>query len=269
MLGAIIGDIIGSPYEWNYIKTTEFPLFSDESYVTDDSILTVATADAILSGNSFESKYREYVTKYPYAGYGSNFYKWAVTPNSPPGESYGNGSAMRVSPVGWACNCYNKMLSMAIESASCSHGHVEGIKGACFVARAIMASGHSELSKDVLKEYLCKHYPSYDLDISLDEIRPTYTMDERCQGTVPQAFRCFYEANSFEETVRLAVSLGGDSDTLACIAGSIAETLYEIPDEIATKAYVIFYKRCPELNPIVVEFMNKYVRPINEDWSRR
>jgi ADP-ribosylglycohydrolase len=244
MIGAIIGDIIGSPYEFRgRLKTTEFPLFSQRSQPTDDSILTVATADAILNHRPYAECYRKYARRYD-VGFGPGFLRWAWTDNAGPYGSLGNGSAMRVSPVGWLFDEPHDIVAQAKASAECTHNHPKGIKGA--VATALMIySARTRKDKEILRRIM--QDLSYETELSLDEIRPTYGFDPTCPGCMPQVFRCVYEANSYEEAVRLAVSLGGDADTLACIAGSIAEAMWGIPEKIKTQGLEIFASRYPEL----------------------
>jgi ADP-ribosylglycohydrolase len=262
MIGAIIGDIIGSPYEWDRIKTTKFELFADfGDYLcipTDDTVLTVATAAAILMNKeepNFEKWYRAFYKEYPAAGYGYSFSKWADGAKTQP--SFGNGSAMRVSPVAWAYNDREKVLAEARRSAIVSHGHEEGIRGAQATAEAIYLNRVFK-DKEMTKKNL-EHYYGYNLNEPLDSVRKWYKMDETCQGTVPYAFRCFYEADNYLETVRLAVSLGGDSDTLACIAGAMAEGMWSIPDEIVEKGITIFKEYYPDLADITADFLITYV----------
>ena len=224
MLGAIAGDIIGSIYEGNPIKTTDFPLFQASSRFTDDTVLTVATADAILNGIDYADAYGSYFRRYPNAGYGLSFIQWTSQPTQSPYGSWGNGSAMRVSPVGWVEDTLERVLARSEASASVSHNHPEGIKGAQATATAVFLA-RREKSKESIRTALEERF-GYDLSRPLDDIRPTYHFDISCQGSVPQAIRAFLEGESFEDAVRLAVSLGGDSDTQACIAGAIAEAFF-------------------------------------------
>ncbi len=236
LLGAVAGDTIGSPYEFdcNNVKTTEFPLFNRASGWTDDSVMTVAIADAIMEGLSDEtavSCMQKWGGAFPYAGYGSNFRHWLVDKNPKPYNSWGNGSAMRVSAVGWAYDTLEEVEKYAEISARVTHNHPEGIKGAKAVAAAIFL-GRAGKSKQEILDYVERTYGYPLSQMTCDQIRPHYHMDESCQGTVPQAFCAFREGNSFEEVARLAVSLGGDSDTLCCIACAMAEAVYGIPVEI-------------------------------------
>ena len=224
MLGAIAGDIIGSIYEFNNIKTTEFPLFSDNCFFTDDTVLTVALAEAIMTGGSYETLMKEYYQCYPDAGYGLRFHAWARGEIKGPYKSYGNGAAMRISPVGWAFDSLEDVLNKAREYTIITHNHREGVKGAQATAAAIFLA-RTGSSKDSIRHYIEQAF-GYDLSKTCDRIRPRYTFDESCQRTVPPAIIAFLESDSFEHAIRLSVSLGGDSDTLACITGGIAEAYY-------------------------------------------
>lgn len=231
MLGAIAGDIIGAPYEWNRIKTKDFPLFSPSSCFTDDTVLTVALADCILNGREYGETMREYYQRYPHCSYGAGFHLWANSPNPVPYNSWGNGAAMRISPVGFALDDLSMVLKEAANFTSVTHNHPEGIRGAQAVASAIYLARRGD-SKDSIQEFIVDRF-GYDISRTLDEIRPDYQFDESCQGTVPQAIICFLESTDFEDAIRNAVSLGGDSDTLACIAGGIAQAFYgEVPGDI-------------------------------------
>ena len=261
MLGAIIGDIVGSVYEWHNIKTKDFPLFRDDCFFTDDSVMTVATADALMNGGQredFINAYKKWGRLYPYAGYGGRFGSWLNSDVREPYNSWGNGSAMRVSPCAWLIDCGlyartggwpSNALDTAARSAEVTHNHPEGMKGAQTTAAAIFlgrfyAEGHAfdnrePWSLDELKVEMKRMIESnfgYDLSRSLDEIRPTYRFNESCQDTVPQAITAFLESTGFEDAIRNAISLGGDSDTLAAITGSIAEAAYGIPEWIKDQA---------------------------------
>jgi len=240
MIGAIAGDIIGSVYEWNNIKTKDFPLFSPECFFTDDTVMTLAIAEGLMNGGSgeaFVSAMKRYGCLYPYAGYGSRFGSWLLSDDTKPYNSWGNGSAMRVSPVAWAFGTLREVEKYAEISAAVTHNHPEGIKGAQAVATAIFLARNGGTKKEI-KEYIENRY-GYRLDRTLDEIRPYYRFDESCQGTVPEAIIAFLESRDFEDAIRNAVSLGGDSDTLAAITGSIAEAAYGIPEEITEKVMSI------------------------------
>lgn len=247
MLGAIIGDIVGSVYEFNNIKTKDFELFKPECRFTDDTVMTCAVAQAIMNGGSerdFITSMKKYGRMYPHAGYGSRFRVWLRSMDSEPYNSFGNGSAMRVSPCAWIMDCdYYARTGMwpsrdlARLSASVTHNHPEGIKGALAVCDAIfIARLYSNECKSRIKEHIENEY-GYDLSMSLDSIRKDYEFDETCQGSVPQAIITFLESTDFEDSIRNAISIGGDSDTIASITGSIAEAAYGIPDDIKEKAY--------------------------------
>lgn len=235
MLGAIIGDIVGSVYEWHNIKTTEFPFFQDRCFFTDDSVLTVATAKALMSGMSYTEAYQDFARRYPGRGYGGNFMGWIYAENPQPYNSWGNGSAMRVSPVGFAIDDVDGVLAEARRSAEVTHNHPEGIKGAQATALAVLLARQGTPQKEIRSEIAGRF--GYDLDRTLDEIRPVYAFSESCQGSVPEAIIAFLESTSFEDAIRKAISIGGDSDTIACITGGIAEAYYGVPGEIADKAY--------------------------------
>jgi len=231
ILGAIIGDVIGSVYEWNNVRTTEFPLFRATTDFTDDSVLTFASMDCILNDLQYTDAYQTYSRNFPRRGYGGRFSGWIHEDHPEPYNSWGNGSAMRVSPVGWAYDSLDEVLIQAKRSAEVTHNHPEGIKGAQATAAAIFLARTGK-SKAEIKEYIELTF-SYELDRTIDEIRPTFRFDESCQGTVPQSITAFLESTDFESAIRLAISLGGDSDTIACITGGIAEAFYqEIPEEI-------------------------------------
>jgi ADP-ribosylglycohydrolase len=231
VIGAIAGDIIGSVFEFRSTKSTDFPLFSNSSTFTDDTILTVAVADCILHGKQYASTLKEYGRKYPYGGYGGMFFEWLASDSFKPYNSYGNGSAMRVSPIGFAFDSLDDVLIEAEKSAAVTHNHPEGIKGAQAIASSIFLA-KSGKSKEQIREYVENTF-GYKLHQTIDEIRPGYRFDETCQGSVPQAIIAFLESNDYEDAVRKAVSLGGDSDTLACMTGGIAQAYYkQIPGYI-------------------------------------
>jgi ADP-ribosylglycohydrolase len=224
MLGAIAGDIIGSRFEHAGIKSKDFELFNRQSVFTDDTVHTVALADSLLHDIPYQDKLREYFQYYPHAGYGGRFRRWARSSKPVPYGSYGNGSAMRVSPVAWFYDDLDKVLEAALHSAEITHNHPEGIKGAQAVAAAVYMA-RTGSSKDSIKNYVENQF-GYDLSSRLDVIRNDYGFEVSCQASVPQAIIAFLESTDFEDAVRNAVSLGGDSDTQACIAGSISEAYY-------------------------------------------
>ena len=226
ILGAIEGDVIGSVYEFNNTRTTDFPLFKRETTFTDDTVMTIAIADEILHNKDFAQTILDYGKRYPNRGYGTSFFKWLAhdTP-APPYNSWGNGSAMRVSAVGFAYNDLDTVLKKAEKTAVVTHNHPEGIKGAQATAAAIFLARTGK-NKAEIKAYIEQKF-GYDLDFTLDEIRPTFPFDESCQGTVPQSIVAFLESTDYDSAIRLAISLGGDSDTIACITGGIAIAFYK------------------------------------------
>ena len=238
MYGAILGDIIGSPYEYDKgKKRKDLPLFCGQSRVTDDTMMTVAVADALMSEPdpydddslryAFINRMRYWGRLYPGVGYGSAFRKWLISENPKPYESYGNGSAMRVSPVGWLFDTLDLTRHIAALSAEVTHNHPEGIKGAEAVASAVYLA-RTGSSKDDIAAYISDEF-HYNLDRTIEEIRPGYRMNATCQGSVPEAMIAFLESTSFEDTIRTTISLGGDTDTTSAIAGSIAEAFFGIP----------------------------------------
>jgi ADP-ribosylglycohydrolase len=254
MIGAIAGDIIGSVYEHHNIKTKDFVLFSDRCFFTDDSILTIALADSILTGTPYVENLKSFYHWYPDGGYGGSFHRWAQSPSSGPYNSWGNGAAMRISPVGYAYNDLDTILQKAKEFTEITHNHPEGIKGAQATAAAIFLARTGE-SKTVIKEFIESKF-HYDLSKHVDEIRPTYQFDESSQGTVPQALRAFIDSCDFEDAIRTAVSLGGDTDTIACITGGVAQAFYgAVPETIQQKVYSILDGR---LGQITRKFMDRY-----------
>jgi len=235
MLGSIVGDIIGSTYEFKNAQSYDFDPFPSGSTFTDDTVLTVAIADAILSGKDYAETVKEYALSYPGRGYGGWFNQWIHQDQPKPYNSYGNGSAMRVSPVGWAFDSLGETLKEAERSSSITHNHREGKKGAKVVAAAIFLARNGHDKKEI-KNFIEKSY-SYNLNRTLAEIKPFYSFNESCQKTVPEAIICFLESENFEDAIRKAIWLGGDSDTLACITGGIAEAYYrEIPTEWINKS---------------------------------
>jgi ADP-ribosylglycohydrolase len=256
MIGAIAGDIIGSVYERNNIKTKEFVLFSEGCFFTDDTVLTLALADTILTGIPYAENLRRFYHWYPHAGYGGSFHRWANDPDAGPYNSWGNGAAMRISPVGFAYDDLETFLEKAREFTEFTHNHPEGIKGGQATAAAIFLA-RSWKSKDNIKEYVEQRF-QYDLSRHVDQIRPDYVFDVSSQGTVPQAIRAFYDSTDFEDAIRTAVSLGGDCDTLTCITGGIAQAFYwVVPEHIQAKVYEILDER---LGEITRRFMDQYCK---------
>lgn len=245
LIGAIAGDIIGSIYEFNPIKSIDFPLFKEYSRFTDDTVMTVANADWLLTNESLFGIMQDYGNRYRAAGYGFMFGEWLTSDNPQPYNSYGNGSAMRVSPVGWAFDTLEETLEKAKESAEITHNHPEGIKGAQSVAACIYLARTGK-SKQEIKEYIETTF-GYDLSKACEEIRPIYSFSGSCQGTVPASIIAFLDSTSFEHAIRLSISLGGDADTMGAITGSIAEAYYQEVPEVIKKEVV---KRLPE------EFIN-------------
>ena len=256
MLGAISGDIIGSVFEphWRRIKRKEFDLFSKKSKFTDDTVLTIAVADAILHQKAYVHTIKDYYRRYPKAGYGKTFREWGASDRLEPYHSWGNGSAMRVSAIGFAFDDLETVLREAERSAAVTHNHPEGIKGAQATAAAIFL-GRQKQSKTEIKAYIEATF-GYDLSSSLEEIRPRYQFDSSCQGSVPQAITAFLESTDFEDAIRNAVSLGGDSDTQACIAGGIAQGFYGgVPERIAQETW----KRLDvDLQQVAMMFMQAF-----------
>lgn len=260
MLGAIAGDVIGSVFEGRqrHIKTTQFPLFGPYSKFTDDTVLTVAVAEAILRQRDYGNTLKTYGRAYPHAGYGSAFRAWIFQDEVIPYGSFGNGSAMRVSPVGWAFDDVNTVLQEAKRTAEVTHNHPEGIKGAQATALAVFLARQGA-DKHTIKTELVARF-GYNLDRPLAEIRRTYHFDVTCQGSVPESIIAFLEAVDYESAIRNAISLGGDSDTQACIAGGIAHAFYKtIPAEIVRGV-----RAClpTELESRVDEFLRVYAIPV-------
>jgi len=284
MLGAIIGDIIGSVYEWNNIRTKEFPLFRDDCHFTDDTVMTIAVADAIKQGKrtTFGSTFdahrgvildkdilidsmKKWGRLYPNAGYGAGFSDWLFSDTREAYNSYGNGSAMRVSPCAWVCEqtqfaheCIGDVIVLARTTAEVTHNHAEGVKGAEETARAewlmLRARHYQDYPNNIdeWKDHIRKH-TKYTLTKTINEIREDYRFNETCQDTVPQAITAFLESTDYEDAIRNAISLGGDSDTLAAITGGIAEAAYGIPEWIKSKAW---------------EYLDEPIRDICRRWRK-
>jgi len=257
MIGCIIGDIVGSRFEGmsRYPKTKNFKLFHKTTRFTDDTILSVATADALLFNIPYNDIYRQYYVRYPHGGYGKAFKEWANSANPQPYNSWGNGSAMRVSPVGWAFNTESEILENAKKSAEVTHNHIEGIKGAQSVAYAIFML-RNKASKNDVESVISKIF-DYDLHPAIKD-----EWDVSCQGCVPQAFASFLDSTSFEGCIRKAIFRGGDSDTIAAIACSIAEAYYGVPDYMVAE---VFNTLSDEIGNVVELFVKTYV---NKDFVR-
>jgi len=264
MYGAILGDIIGSPYEFDRgKKTKDFPLFSKYSMFTDDSVMTIAVAEGLMDsmGKDPDGVRKELVEsmqrwgrKYPDAGYGGMFYSWLHSRDPQPYGSWGNGSAMRASSAGWLFESFDETWKAAKMTAEVTHNHEEGIKGAECVA-AVIWLARNRKSKEEIKETVESAF-GYDLSRTLDEIRPGYRHVESCQQTVPEAVTAFLEGNDFEDVIRNAVSLGGDCDTLTCIAGGMAEAFYGVPEELKAECR---RRITPEMREVLERF-DKTVR---------
>lgn len=231
MFGAIVGDVIGSVFEWDNYKGTDFEMFHPTTDFTDDTVLSIATAEVLLDHSDYTDAYQNYGQTYPGRGYGGRFGDWIYSEDALPYNSWGNGSAMRVSPVGFMFNSVEQVLLEAEKSAIVTHSHPEGIKGAQATALSIFLARKGN-SKDTIRKIISNQF-DYDLTRTVNSIRPNYKFNESCQETVPEAIIAFLDSENFEDAIRLAISLGGDSDTLACITGGIAQAYYkEIPKYI-------------------------------------
>lgn len=254
MLGAIAGDVIGSVHEVSGIKTKAIPLFHKYCRVTDDGVLTCAVAEKLLRGGDYVDLFHEYVREYPAAGFGGSFLRWAEGGKREPYNSWGNGSAMRVSPVAWAFDTLEDVVAEAKRSAEVTHNHPEGVKGAQAVAAAVFLA-RTRGDKEMIKSHIEREY-GYNLSERLDDIRAHYAFDVSCQGSVPQSIVAFLESTDFEDAVRNAISLGGDADTMACIAGAIAEAFYGgVPDHIRRP---VMEKLDDRLEGVVNQFTERY-----------
>ena len=264
MTGAILGDIVGSKYEFHNIKTKDFKLFDSGCFFTDDSLMTIAVAEALMlyewiSEENMGDFKEDLITimhligrRYPDRGYGGHFLMWILRNKREPYNSYGNGSAMRVSPVGWYARNLEEAEQIARATAEVSHNHPEGIKGAVATAGAGFLARTGGTMDDI-KRYISNYYT---IDFTIDEIRPFYDYDITCQGTVPQAMQAFFESESFEDAIRNAISIGGDSDTLAAITGAVAEAYYGIPDDLSKTALSYLDDRILD---IAERFTEKYM----------
>lgn len=262
MFGAIIGDIVGSVYEFDNIKTKDFEFFDKRCFFTDDTVMSVAVADALMQYEKIDDvedfkktlvkKMHKYGALYPYAGYGGRFLTWLIREDTNPYNSFGNGSAMRVAPVAWYAKSLDEAIALARATAEVTHNHPEGIKGAEVTAgAAFLAKAGSD--KQQIREFIEKYYK---IDCTIDEIRPTYRFNETCMDTVPQALVAFLESESFEDAIRTGISVGGDSDTLCAICGAVAEPYFGIDPihEIMAISYLD-----DTLYGIVTKFKDKYV----------
>lgn len=265
MLGALAGDIIGSIYEFRNVKSTDFDLFTPGSIFTDDSVMTLAVAKWLLEDEAHTIHYliycmQELGDRHSAAGYGGRFAGWLCEDNPQPYNSWGNGAGMRVSPVGLYAQTLDEALALAALTASVSHNHPEGVKGAQAIATSVFLCKQGK-SKQEIKDYVERTF-GYDLHRTIAEIRPKYRFDESCQGSVSEAIIAFLEGNSFEEVIRLAISLGGDSDTIGAMAGAIAACMYPIPDYIAERCDSILSE---DLRDIKDNFIDMIVWQMNEN----
>ncbi|MCY2994412.1 MAG: ADP-ribosylglycohydrolase family protein [Planctomycetota bacterium] len=252
MIGAIAGDIIGSVYEGAGTKTKLFPLFGPYNRFTDDTVLTVAVAESILRESDLVDVLHDYFHRYPQAGYGGAFIEWAVQRRRAPYNSWGNGSAMRVSSVGFAYDGLDDVMQHAERTAAVTHSHPEGIRGAQATAVAIYLA-RTGSDKQAIRRHLVEVF-GYELSTPLDAIRETYEFDISCQGSVPQSIVAFLEAEDFEDAIRNAISLGGDADTMACIAGGIAEAYWGVPQEMEQQA---------------LSYLDGHLRSVVDEFHRR
>jgi len=252
MFGAIVGDVIGSYYEFHNCKRTDFPLFNEKSRFTDGTILTIAVADAFMNKKDYAKTYKEYAKKHLLAGFGRSFVQWVDGDSMLPYNSWGNGSAMRVSSIGWLCNTLEEVLIEAEKTAEVTHNHSEGIKGAKAIASAIFLARTGK-TKEEIKDYITNTF-EYNLNRTLNEIRPDYVFHVSCQKSVPESIIAFLESENFEDCIRKAISIGGDSDTIAVMAGSIAEAYYkDVPQKLSSKVFEIITKDT-EFYPILMQF---------------
>lgn len=262
MLGAIIGDIVGSRFEWNNIKTKDFELFTDKCGFTDDSVMTIAVADALMRAEGNIDILPTYAVEsmqrigrpYPHCGYGGSFYHWIYSDAPKPYNSYGNGAAMRVSACGFLAKNLEEAKAFSNAVTAVSHNHPEGLKGAEATTAAIFLARSGKTISEI-KQYIQNEY--YPIDFTLDEIRDTYRFNETCQDTVPQALEAFFESTDFEDAIRNAISIGGDSDTLAAITGGIAEAYYGVPDDIKNMALGYLDEKLME---VVKRFYTVYLK---------
>ena len=256
MLGAIAGDVFCASYEFDSTKYADVDLFERDRFFTDDTVLTIATADALLTDGDYTRAYREWGHRYPNCTWGLRFKGWLFSDDPLPYNSYGNGSAMRVSPVGWAFDTLDETLAEAARSAAVSHNHSEGIKGAQATAAAIFLARTGATREDIRSEITDRF--GYDLERTVAEIRPDYHFDETCQGSVPEALIAFLDADDYEQTLQLVISLGGDADTQGAIAGAVAEAFWDgIPEVIEAET-----RRClaQDMTEIVDRFKSHFTK---------
>lgn len=265
MIGAIIGDIVGSPYDFNNIKTKNFEFLMKRNHYTDDSVMTIAVADALMQYEKIDSQnvsdfkitliqsMKRLGRAHYFAGYGEKFYNWLITPTTLPYNSFGNGSAMRVSPVAWYAQTLEEALFLAKATAEVTHNHPEGIKGAVVVAGATFLARNGALLEEI-QQFVSKYY---NIDFSLEDIRPYYEFDVTCQGSVPQALQAFFESTSFEDAIRNAISIGGDSDTIGAMTGAIADAYYGADKMLCNTALGYLTE---DLRAITEKFILKYWR---------
>ena len=260
MLGALVGDIVGSVYEFHNVKHTDFELFTPWTNFTDDSVMTLAVAKWLMEDESRSMQglayyMQELGKKYPNAGYGGNFSAWLYQEHPQPYNSWGNGSGMRVSPVGLYARTLDEALALAAVTAAVTHNHPEGVKGAQAIAASMFLCREGK-SKEEIRDYVERVF-DYDLHRKIEDIHPSYSFDVSCQGSVPEAIIAFLEGNDFEEVIRLAVSIGGDSDTIACMAGAIAACLYPIPDWMAEKCDAVLTDELRQIKDQFMELLEK------------
>lgn len=253
MIGAIAGDVIGSVHEVAATKSKRFLLFTPESCFTDDTVMTAAVAEALLTGSDYRRSFQKFYSHYPDAGYGQQFRMWCELRQTEPYNSWGNGSAMRVSPVALAYDKLEDVLAEAERTAAVTHNHPEGVRGAKATAAAVFLA-RERPDKRVIAEYVTREF-GYELDRSLASVRRTFLFDVSCAGTVPWALRAFLEADGYEDAVRNAISLGGDADTLACIAGAVAGVYYGVPADIEAEVLARLDDR---LRDVVMRFQHRF-----------
>ena len=263
MLGAIAGDVAGSTHEWRPVKSRDFPLFTRDSRFTDDTVLTVATAHAILTDGDYAAAYHAFGNRHPHAGYGGSFRNWLRSPSRAPYNSWGNGSAMRVSPVGWAFDTEHDVLREAERSANVTHNHPHGVAGAQAVALGIYMARRGASKEDIRRE-LGERF-DYDLARTVEDIRPGYSFDVSCQGSVPEAIVAFLGARDVEHAIRNAIFLGGDADTQAAIAGSLAEAWHDgLSTELRDAALT---RLSDDLREVTDRFAARYMKATTGDAS--